>query len=404
MAQMLSFLALLALCATAPASPFAPHPLPGVHSSSAFFEGWFTRVVSHVERLSFSVIVGGFRPAYGAALTEVWVCLLLDRDGVVNTTQTFLDARSLRLTVHGRNVTTKPTLGTPAEFVWEHEDSGALVVDGDIARLEFRFPQPQGSIVVQAQLAHRVPWDRAAPDSAGPEGWLAGAEGVLPTHYYVQTLASQASFNLTQLTKSGRAVGTAVSGRGFAHQEANWGGTFPTAWVWAEGMTADGTAQLVVTAGEFDIAGITAQQAIVAVRTAGASWTLRSIDLDIILTERRPCEPVPSLVIEGVSRNSTRRMAIVLTAPQQTFSQPLEAPSHSGFSSTPGSVESYSATARVELFKRQHKDDSWERDREFTFEQGALEFGGQYIRGCINATTERSESANSRESTSTNKS
>ena len=386
---MLSSLALLALCGTAPASPFAPHPLPGVHSASAFFEGWFTRVVSHGDSLSFSVILGSFRPAYGAALTEVWACLLLDRDGAVTTTQTFLDAGSLRLTAHGRNVTAEPTLGTPADFAWEHEDSGTLVVDGDVARLDFRFPQPQGSILVQVQLAHRVPWDRAAPDSAGPEGWLTGADGLLPTHYYVQTLASQASFKLTQLTESGRAIGAGISGRGFAHQEANWGGTFPTAWVWAEGVTADGTAQLVLTAGEFDVAGITAQQAIVAVRTAGTSLTLRSIDLDVILTERRPCEPVPSLVIEGVSRNSTRRLAIVLTAPQQSFSQPLEAPAHSGFSSTPGSVESYSATARVELFKRQSKDEAWEREHAFALQQGALEFGGQYIRGCINATTER---------------
>jgi len=372
------------------ASPFAPHPLPPPASASPFFEGWYTRVVSHDASLSLSVILGSFRPAHGAALTEVWACLLLDRAGEVTTTQRFLDPSLLRLTAAGQNVTAQPKLGTPAAFVWEHPDAGTLAVQEDSARLDFRFPR----LRVQAQLAGRVPWDRAAPDSAGPEGWLAGAEGLLPTHYFVQTLASTASFTLTDLAAGTDDDGAAMiassatlSGRGFAHQEANWGGTFPTAWVWAEAIAADGNAQLVLTAGEFDIAGITTQQAIVAVRTPTASLTLRNIDLDPIVSTRRPCAAVPSFSLEAVSRNSTHRLTVVLEAPRRTFSQRLEAPSHSGFTASPGSVESYSATVRVELFQRQSKLEAWKHIDAFTIDRGALEFGGADIEGCLNASS-----------------
>ena len=50
----------------------------------------------------------------------------------------------------------------------------------------------------------------------------------------------------------------------FIGAQANWGGTFPTSWVWVQGIGAGGTAQLLLTAGEFEIAGITSKQAIIA--------------------------------------------------------------------------------------------------------------------------------------------
>ena len=58
-----------------------------------------------------------------------------------------------------------------------------------------------------------------------------------------------------------------VTGTGRAHQEATWRGTFPSGWVWAEGTTSDGESQLVLSAGQFDIAGITTEQAIVTIRS-----------------------------------------------------------------------------------------------------------------------------------------
>ena len=378
---------------TALSSPFAPHPLPPSTSPSPFFEGWFTRVVAPKDDLSFSVIVASFRPAHAPGVTQVWTALLLDRGGKVTTVQRFLDPERLRLTVDGGNVSSPPRLGTPARFRWSwtpgpndsEQDNGTLVVEDDTARLDFTFRGHGRTIRVQADLSHRVPWDRAAPNSAGPEGWLAGAEGLLPTHYFVQSLASRASFELTTSSSEHRSV-QRETGAGFGHQEANWGGTFPTAWIWAEGISADGTAQLLLTAGEFDIAGITTQQAIVAVRTPTRSYTFRNIDLDKVVSKPSPCGLLPSFSLEATGHAETTRVVIEITAPRGTFSKPLEAPSHSGFSAKPGSVESYSAEAHVTIFTRRSKAEAWARAEELAVRQTALEFGGAYIRGCVNAT------------------
>lgn len=374
-------------------SPFAPHVLPPASSPSPFFEGWFTRVVSHDTDLSFSVILGAFRPPHGSAPTEVWACLLLDDKGNPTTTQGFADPALFQLTVRGQHVTQQPKLGTPASFRWVHQSSsglnGTLVVDGDNASLDFSFPSASGfehNFRVQAWLSHRAPWDRSAPDSGGPEGWLAGAEQLLPTHYYVQSLASSATFKLTELRADGTPIGATTSGRGFAHQEANWGGTFPEAWVWAQGMTADGQTQMVLTAGEFTVAGITTQQAIIAVRSPTKSVTLRNIDLDRIESVRRPCAGLPSLRILAESRNSSTRLTVTLEAPRNTFSLPLEAPSAEGFSARPGCVESYSAVARVEILQRRDEGEPWVSVEAFSLRQAALEFGGEYIRDCLNST------------------
>ena len=259
------------------ASPFDPHPLPPNSSPSPFFEGWFTRVVAPEHNLSVSVIVGDYRPAKGAAVTELWACLLLDVGGRVTTKEAFLAPEGLRLTVSGgRNVTQPPKLGTPADFRWQHGNS-SLVVRDNVSTLDFSFCEGGSGFRVRAELSERVPWDKSAPDSSGPEGWLEAADFVLPTHYYVQTLASHAAFRIDPCGASDSQA--AVQGRGFAHQEANWGGTFPSAWIWAQGIAPDGEVQLVLTAGEFDIAGITTKQSIIALRTPTLSATFRNIDL-----------------------------------------------------------------------------------------------------------------------------
>jgi hypothetical protein len=144
--------------------------------------------------------------------------------------------------------------------------------------LDFSFCEGGSGFRVRAELSERVPWDKSAPDSSGPEGWLEAADFVLPTHYYVQTLASLAAFRIDPCGASDSQA-AAVQGRGFAHQEANWGGTFPSAWIWAEGIAPTGEVQLVLTAGEFDIAGITTKQSIIALRTPTLSATFRNIDL-----------------------------------------------------------------------------------------------------------------------------
>lgn len=237
---------------------------------------------------------------------------------------------------------------------------------------------------MEASLEGRVPWDKAAPDTAGPEGWLSAAEGILPTHYYVQTLASAATYTLTTTNAEGVAAGDPVTGRGWAHQEANWGGTFPTAWAWAEGITTDGTRQIVLTSGAFVIAGVTTKQSIIAVRTPSTTLTFRNIDLDVIETDMLPCAATPTFSLTATLLNATRRVVIELSAARETFSVPLEAPTRGGFAGANGSVESFSASARVSVLGRRSVIEPWDPIESFGIAQAALEFGGLDIKGCIN--------------------
>ena len=297
--------------------------------------------------LSFSVIVGSYQPPHGSSVTEVWACLLLDQGGNITTAQSFLAPNKLTITdAGGRNISTPPRLGTPSEFrwVWSSGDNGrhnnTLTVDGDASVIDFSFSlggatgsgqQISGSggdgLRLQGSLSQRVPWDRAHPDSSGPEGWLEPVDGVLPTHYYVQTLASKAHYKITPIfVSSGLPAGPSLIGGGFAHQEANWGGKFPVSWVWAEAISRDGQTQLVLTAGEFEIAGVTTKQSIIAFRTPGHDVTFRNIDLEPIVFTHKPCGSAPSIILEAINLNATRRLVIEMEAPLRTFSQPLEAP------------------------------------------------------------------------------
>lgn len=82
----------------------------------------------------------------------------------------------------------------------------------------------------------QVLWD-ADQSERGPEGWARGLP--LPTHWYVYSLGSTVEFKF-----SGPDGVLARSGRGWAHQEKNWGTTFPAGHVWFQGFSSDNSAQV----------------------------------------------------------------------------------------------------------------------------------------------------------------
>lgn len=73
---------------------------------------------------------------------------------------------------------------------------------------------------------------------AGPEGW-ARKVPLFPTHWYVYSLGSKATYQL-----SNPEAGINQEGRGYAHQEKNWGETFPAGHVWVQAMSLKNDAQV----------------------------------------------------------------------------------------------------------------------------------------------------------------
>lgn len=69
---------------------------------------------------------------------------------------------------------------------------------GERVQVAFKIPEGGGAggATFMADIMGRRPWNAARPNSAeGPEGWLSHT-GMLPCHYAVQSLSSQAKYKL----------------------------------------------------------------------------------------------------------------------------------------------------------------------------------------------------------------
>lgn len=337
------------------ASPFEPHLLP---RSGPWFEGWFLRVVDPAAERSVAVIVGSFQPKGQPLLASTWAAALVS-EGALGTTkaeQVFPDQASVTITDRGQSVTREPSREQAAVFSWASELGRFDVNDGN-ATLDFAFPS---GLSFSVSLTGRVPWDPSCPNACGPEGYVARLpQRLVPTHYFVHSVASRAAYRLN-----------GVAGSGYAHQEANYGARFPAAWVWVQGIAEDGRTQLVLTGGDFTIAGVTTRQFVIGYRSQRRSWNFRNVNSDRIHSKTDACNG--TLSVSAMSACGRRRFEVLVTAPPPSFSKALYFPTPYGFSNDPGCVESYQATAVVQLFE----DDSDKPAEHATLRQVALEFGG----------------------------
>lgn len=329
-----------------------------VHGRRApWFNGWCTRIVDHTTQRSITLILGTFQAAFSQHLTEAYAAVLVaSHNSSLHVEQVFHDPSRVVIAQNGISLAKLPANGR--NFTWT-SPIGELQVDGSTSKLGFAFP----GLRLTASLTGRVPWDSSRPN-AGPEGWVGSLPGpLLPTHYFVRTLSSQASYSVD-----------GQSGRGIAHQEANSGMRFPVAFVWAQAVADEGLS-LLLTGGKFTVAGITTLQYIIAYRSQKKHWNFRSIDLDKIVAVADACSG--SISLSASSRAGNRHLEIEISAPVQSFSEGIYIPTESGFSNEPGSVESHTATAVVRACTDTQCDELSSESTSFT--QVALEFGGQYV-------------------------
>ncbi|CAK9097360.1 unnamed protein product [Durusdinium trenchii] len=213
---------------------------------------------------------------------------------------------------------------------------------------EFVFPSGRR---FTAWLEDVAPW--------APEGWIGRLpDAVMPTHYFVRSLRSSSKYQLDMKT-----------GKGFGHQEMNYGRRFPQAFVWVQGTADGGRSQLLLTGGRFTISGITSQHYILTYRSRERSWDFRSIDLHRFRSEVDGCNG--TLLLTALSGH--RRLELRVSAPAESFSEQIYVPTTDGFSREPGSSESHTALAVVRLYDRR----KGLRPIEYAiFRQAALERNG----------------------------
>ena len=84
---------------------------------------------------------------------------------------------------------------------------------------------------LSAKISFHTPW--AARNGEGPMGILEKLP--LPLYWFVYSLASRVT-EYTFIDKRNNKRITNSGGNVFAHMEKNWGSSFPSGWIWAQGF------------------------------------------------------------------------------------------------------------------------------------------------------------------------
>ena len=314
-------------------SPMNPHTV----SQRPFMEGWYTRI-THGD-LRVAVVVGVY---HGKNFNdEGYVGVLTSKDGRLVVEEEFTSHFEI---VSNGSSDLSPNFEVNLE---------------DIARVKENYISvklPSGTRL-EATLSDRTPW-KPISLGFGPES--VGIHMPFKSHWYVHSLNSQADFTYDNPT-----LKISESGKGFAHQEKNWGRAFPSGWIWAQGGSTDGKYQFALAGGELDIAGLRAY--LIGVKTPDGSFTFNPMH-SFSRIKRLPCEGKINLTATGLSK----RIVIEIKAETGSFS-PLSVPTENGF--IHGAIESFHAFANVKIFGGPLKK---RLIHSFTIPKSALEFGGSY--------------------------
>ena len=276
---------------------------------------------------------------------------------------------SLRLDVHdvllstkrsirpgGASVGTIPSTTSPSSFRWELGD-GTVVTEHSMT-----VALPDGARFA-ATLGSPVFWDPADP-SQGPEGaWLNSSW--LKSHWFVHSTASTVQWSLTT------AGGRTRSGSGLAHFEKNWGATFPSRWVWAQGIDPATGTSFVLAGGDNPIVPLMPGGAwMLGVRSALGAWNYATArggqELGVWHDGCRGTITLRADSPEGLVEMSVAALG-------ESFSS-IKAPRAGGF--LPLSEMSFRGDAVLRLTPRRDGEDDVVNT--FSLPSSALEFGGSW--------------------------
>lgn len=281
---------------------------------------------------------------------------------------------SMSITKRGLAPTANPDDASPPMFESAFSGSGAtgasfgnITVDGD-----------SGSVTVAIQ-DHTVAADAATlelhirgparpwgPGGEGPEGW-AGKLPFLGLHWFVFSLGSPVEYRLRLPS------GEVREGSGVVHQEKNYGGTFPTAWIWGEAVSESAGVALALAGGPAPVGPIIVPNAwLIGYRSPLVNLSFHPQDLPLITATPSACEG--RFDISAASLVGGHRLQVAFTSSPQSYAA-LYCPTPKGFSVD--SVESYSAEVTVTVWQRTLTGEKLLESH--TLSNAALEFGGTFM-------------------------
>lgn len=365
-----------------------PHPFP---SKGPWFEGWYTRLVDSTNGRSFALI-----NALMLNNRQETIGYLAIMHAANNSSQPMEVFESFPETpnitdCYFQPISSEPDRKSPPCFRWaaggcnnsykgsRTDCEGYVMSNENFTVFEFTSYETQSDGTIKGaslklSLGNITPWD----DSGfGPMG-VAIKVPYLGLYWFVYSLGTQTEYEYStfEMTKSGEAILTnQLTGQALAHQEKNWGDTFPSAWIWAQGVSEDNTVHFALAGGPKGLPLVPFIKPVlwlVGYRSPKVgSWDFDPQHIDTVFV---PSVDACSGHFTLTVKNLVRKLIIDIQANPETFNECLYGPSENGFA--PMCLESFVAEANVTAYER--KGLTWELIETNILPMSALEFGGDY--------------------------
>lgn len=330
-----------------------------------WFEGWYYRINDKNSNRSIAIIATSYLdPQETFSVTKPmkgYIAVLVSHGPQMPLQvyeyfpqQTFLYMNN-KLLSHSSKYGEKPS------FTWVAEKYGSI----SATEVDLSLPD----ITVKAKFKDRIPWSASFSDW-GPGG-ISTYINPVPLKWFVYSLGSQATYELRS------AQGSIIQqGEGYAHQEKNWGDSFPNRWIWMQGIHADNQAQLALAGGVVRVAGIDIEKWVVAYKAPGLDIRFES---DQLHTEFFKKIDGRGGKFEFLASDLNYVMTVKAKSLAQQFGS-VSIPTLNGYRKN-GAKESFSTTIEIEVFKNTFPFTA--RSRQLVdkrvISNAALEFGNQYM-------------------------
>ena len=337
------------------------------------FEGWYTRITDRDGRRTFAFVGGSFLPggipfSQTQAMPGYLAILVSDGSGkALKVYETFPEKTAL--SINGKRVfnenpvescSTRFSNDCPrADFTWAAQGYGY------INNRNFALDIP-GEINIKGSFGEPVYWNNSKNGS--PEGITVEIPFV-PIHWYVHSLGSPTNYeyNIPQEKIS-------VKSSGYAHIEKNWGKSFPSKWMWSEGITDNNNSHYAFGGGEVDFGAFKMTSYLVGFHTQKISLDFKPQQGTFFKTFINGCNGNFSMVIARYGK----QLVIDSSTDAKSFGK-VTIPTAKGFARN-GGVESFSARTTIEAYEVGVTGNSTLIEKK-TFTNSALEFGANYMCG-----------------------
>ncbi|KAL9950658.1 hypothetical protein ACROYT_G043187 [Oculina patagonica] len=341
---------------------YDPHLFP---SEGPFMEGWYSRIIDFESNHSFGILFGQVLMRKQGPHFKYYPLNMLSfihSKGDGSSMESFTvypSSENIEVTVQGKPVTRNPDFKSPANFEWKAKPYGYFRVTENETKFNFT---NVGGVTFIGVLGPPRPW---GPGGEGPEGWIDHVP-FLPLHWFVYSLGSEINYNWVN-DDSGELL---RGKRGLAHQEKNWGKSFPPAWIWAEGVDGPSGSSFAVSLGVLGLETFDIPAHLIGYRSSAATLNFKPTN-SVLSKHLDGCGGKMNATVTGLEH----KLEFEIQAAPSTLQTCLLGPTLDGFA--PVCVESYTATATFHVYKLTLS--GYELVEKRTFNMAALEFGGLYL-------------------------